>query len=492
MIFTPQHLRAFANLSHDRNPLHLEEHYAARTPFGRNVVYGMGLILSGLGQWACDQPFALRSIAGHFRKPIYLYEEYAVRIVETGNFVELQFMSGSSSRANAMFEWEHFRPSGEEALTAENAFHPRQIAADREYSEFDAVVAEQELKYCPNLPVLRELRDRIRLSSQQMPLCQLSALLWASYFVGMEIPGRQALFSDFEFDFALPAIERVEIGLTDITFATNPCFGQISVSGCGDGIKRFKLTAFQRPRSVTYPIESVREEVREGQALAGKVAVVSGAARGFGSVLAKSFALHGADVVVNYRSDEESAQRTASEIRRYGRNVMLAPGDISQESICSNIAKQITEKYCTMDILVNNASPPIGARPFLEWTPHEFMVFVEHSIRMCVQSCYQFIPIMKSGGWIINVSSIYSKAPGPQFTHYVTAKMAIEGLSKALAQEHKHLNFIMVYPPRMLTDQTNLVYEIRPPVSASKVAGQLLNAVFSLPSNANYHELELG
>jgi NAD(P)-dependent dehydrogenase (short-subunit alcohol dehydrogenase family) len=96
---------------------------------------------------------------------------------------------------------------------------------------------------------------------------------------------------------------------------------------------------------------------------------------------------------------------------------------------------------------------------------------------------------MAPGGTIIHVSSIYTLAPPPKFAHYVAAKSAVDGLLRALAQEHPSLRFVNLHAPRMLTDQTNLPYDTDPPVSAISVAMQALAAIAALPAEPNLHDL---
>lgn len=358
-----------------------------------------------------------------------------------------------------------------------------------------AGLPHEEATYRPNKggKVIGALGSLFKLSSQQIPRGQLSALLWASYFVGMEAPGQQAMFAGFEFAFALPPVENPGITLRGMASVFEPRFKRLKMSGHGDGIKHFQLTAFRRPDRVVYSMESIKNALASSPpSFDGKVVFVSGGSRGFGSVLARSFALQGADIAVNYRSHDDDARIVEEEILRQGRQILLVKGDLSQESDCGRMAEEVRARYGHVDILVHNAFPAVPARQFFEWAPSELTSFVVHAVQMCAQLCHHFIAVMKDGGMIVNISSLYVRQPPSGFTHYVTAKSAVDGFIKCLAQEQRHLNFVTVRAPRMLTDQTNNIFDLSPPnMSAIPVSKSLLALLGTIPPDGNYQELDL-
>src|SRR4051812_13015531 len=74
--FREEHLEAFSRLSYDVNPLHRNEAYARRTPFGERVIFGVASVLTLLGVWAGGRPFRLRRLEAQFRKPLFVGREY--------------------------------------------------------------------------------------------------------------------------------------------------------------------------------------------------------------------------------------------------------------------------------------------------------------------------------------------------------------------------------------------------------------------------------
>src|SRR5690242_14088096 len=89
--------------------------------------------------------------------------------------------------------------------------------------------------------------------------------------------------------------------------------------------------------------------------LKNKVAVVTGASRGIGTGIAKSFAAEGAAVVVNYLSSKEGAERVVAEIVEKGGRAVAVQGDVSKASDVRRIFAETKKAFGTLDVLVNNA-----------------------------------------------------------------------------------------------------------------------------------------
>lgn len=89
--------------------------------------------------------------------------------------------------------------------------------------------------------------------------------------------------------------------------------------------------------------------------LANKVALITGASKGIGRAIAKLFAQEGAKVVLNYVSDDNAAQSSASEIRAFGGSVTLFKGDVSKKADMLALAAVALEQYDRIDILCANA-----------------------------------------------------------------------------------------------------------------------------------------
>src|SRR5262249_38219882 len=89
--------------------------------------------------------------------------------------------------------------------------------------------------------------------------------------------------------------------------------------------------------------------------LAGRVALVTGAARGIGRAIASVFAREGADVAVNYTRSRQAAEELAAEIRPAGRRALAVEADVSRKADVSAMAARVVAELGRIDILVCNA-----------------------------------------------------------------------------------------------------------------------------------------
>ncbi len=201
--------------------------------------------------------------------------------------------------------------------------------------------------------------------------------------------------------------------------------------------------------------------------LEGKVALISGAATGvdgelmgFGGATAKLFVREGAKVVLT-DINEESGQKTASEIREQGGDAMFLRLDVTREQDWINAVQVTVSSYGKLDILVNNAGT--GAQFTVEDTPEEVW-----DSQMDIHAKGTFlgtkhaIPEMRKagGGSIVNVSSIYGIVGSPSSTAYHAAKGAIRLFTKAAAIQYAKENIRVnsVHPGYVFTPMTERIF----------------------------------
>ena len=170
--------------------------------------------------------------------------------------------------------------------------------------------------------------------------------------------------------------------------------------------------------------------------LDGKVAVVTGAGKGIGAAIAKTFAEAGADVAIGARTVAD-LERVAAEITALGRRALVVQTDVLDFEQLQNLADRAMAEFGRIDILVNNAGgfPP---KPVSQTTAREF----EGAFRFNVSTAYEMsricAPLMvdsSGSGAILNISSIAGHKPTPCFAAYGTAKGALSLLTQELAQE---------------------------------------------------------
>lgn len=169
--------------------------------------------------------------------------------------------------------------------------------------------------------------------------------------------------------------------------------------------------------------------------LTGKVAVVTGASKGIGAGIAKSFAAAGAAVVVNYASSREGADRVVAEINGSGGKAIAVHGDVSKADDVRRVFAAAKEAFGSLDVLVNNAGvfrfDPLEAVTEDEFH-REFNINVLGTLLATQESLKHFGP---AGGSVINISSVVSTNPVANSVVYSATKGAVDTITRALAKE---------------------------------------------------------
>ena len=105
--------------------------------------------------------------------------------------------------------------------------------------------------------------------------------------------------------------------------------------------------------------------------LEGQIALVTGASRGIGRAIALRLAAEGADLAVNFKTDQHRAEAVAAEIREAGRRAVVFPGDVRNDRSVRDMVQRVEHFYGRIDVLVNNAGveyeEPIEATSEEHW-----------------------------------------------------------------------------------------------------------------------------
>lgn len=173
-----------------------------------------------------------------------------------------------------------------------------------------------------------------------------------------------------------------------------------------------------------------------GGKLDGKIAIITGAARGLGAAYAKAFAAEGAQVCV---SDVLDPSVTVAAIESDGGKAIGVIADVTDILACENLVTQTAEAFGGVDILVNNAAlfVDIPRRTFLDIDSDEWDKVMAVNVRGSFNCAKAVVPVMRDrgAGSIINISSSTAMKGIPFTLHYVTSKGAIIAMTRALARE---------------------------------------------------------
>lgn len=170
--------------------------------------------------------------------------------------------------------------------------------------------------------------------------------------------------------------------------------------------------------------------------LAGKAAIVTGAAKGIGQAIAMRLSDAGASVVVA-DVDMPAAEATAAAIVAAGGNAVALYDDTATVDDAGALVAKAVAAYGSLDILVNNAGI-YRFQPFLELTPEMWDTTMNINLRgaaFLAQAAARQMIAQGKGGRIINISSIDAFHPTGNLTHYDSSKGGMEMLTKGMARE---------------------------------------------------------
>jgi 3-oxoacyl-[acyl-carrier protein] reductase len=170
--------------------------------------------------------------------------------------------------------------------------------------------------------------------------------------------------------------------------------------------------------------------------LENKVAVITGAASGFGAGTARLFAAEGAAVVVADISDE-AGESIVDSINTSGGKAVYAHADVTSRHDTRNMIDAAEKLGGRLDILINNAGYSHSNKEFSTVTDQEFDRVYDVNVKAVFIAVQEALPVFRrnGGGCIINTSSTAALRPRPGLAVYCSSKGAVSNLTKALAVE---------------------------------------------------------
>jgi enoyl-[acyl-carrier protein] reductase III len=168
--------------------------------------------------------------------------------------------------------------------------------------------------------------------------------------------------------------------------------------------------------------------------LAGKIAFITGGARGIGRATALKLAREGCDVAIAYHNSHEEAEAVCKTIRELGRKSLAIQADVSDPESIKEAFEIFRKEFNRVDIVVSNAA--IGVlKSAMELTLKHFRRCMETNALALNSLAQNAAPIMPEGGCIIGLSSLGSVRAVPMYSFIGASKAALESLARGLAQE---------------------------------------------------------
>ncbi len=194
--------------------------------------------------------------------------------------------------------------------------------------------------------------------------------------------------------------------------------------------------------------------------LSGKRVVVTGGTRGIGRSIVLAAASAGAQVLTCYRQESEAVDQLTRELKELGGNHHLVRADVGNPSDVEELAEEVAGRLGGVDALVNNAGV-ISHVPFDQLSLDEWNRIINTNLTGVFLVTQKLLPLMGSGGSIINIGSRGAVAGIPMRGHYTASKAGIVGLTRSLAKElgRRGIRVNVVAPGVINTDDGELTEE---------------------------------
>ena len=169
--------------------------------------------------------------------------------------------------------------------------------------------------------------------------------------------------------------------------------------------------------------------------LKGKVAIVTGAAKGIGAEIARELAAEGASVVVNYARSRAEADRVVAEIGKNGGKAVAVQADVSKLAEVERLFAETKKSFGSLDVLVNNAGVYEFA-PLENVKEQDFHRQFDINVMGLILSTREAVKLFgDNGGSVINIGSLASTLTPPDSVVYSATKGAVDAVTRVLSKE---------------------------------------------------------
>jgi NAD(P)-dependent dehydrogenase (short-subunit alcohol dehydrogenase family) len=468
----------FAAASGDGNPLHLDEAFARKSPFGACIVHGSLVVVGLLGGLSEEVLTNARSLHATFGAPVFVDEPLVAEARRGG-------------RADA---WE-VRLSGRGRLLARVVVSETGAAADPPTPKplADVPMRTEPFARAPGEPSagyelagayrpgkeLAEIARRWQVEALDAGL--LEGLAWASYVIGMELPGLHGLFAAATLT-ALGSDPEGSRGVHALRLREHDSrSGRLLIDGILSGSAGTRtaatLEAFTRQPVPLTNAALVLPEVPPVPS--GGAVVVIGGSRGFGAALALALLGHGHVVHALYSTSVDSATELVRAAGPYGERLVLHRADAQNPAGLAALSDALeASETRLLGVVLSAAAPPLAMGVTAD-SAGAIADYVATSVRLVAVPLGALLPRLADDGFVLFCSSAALAAPPRDWPHYVAAKGAIEGLARWTATAAPGVRSVIARLPKMLTDMTNSPSARVGAVAPEPVARRLVDRVES-------------
>jgi len=437
-VFTSDDQLAFAKLSGDYNPLHLDPVLARRLLFGRQVVHGLHALL-----WSLDlhlksqtQPLELRTVKASFQAGVGLGETVRCRVTPLDEYrIAIQLETESTPAAWIEIAWSPLRRHRTGALPKISP--PQGKCRKRAIEELTAASGNLALHF--NGDLAGRLFPNL---SRVLPPMQLGVLLATTRLVGMECPGHHSIYSSLNLAFFSSSG-----GDPNLYYHVSDCnkrLALVSMDVKGPGVKG-QIKAFLRPspqRQTAFTDVCRRVESEEFSA---QQALIVGGSRG------KLLAAGGAEIILTYYRGQQDAQRIVEEIVAHGAHADCLPLNVLDLS--QGLPDRITDLSKPL-YLYYFATPYIFGAAKGKFSSQRFDTFSKYYVSGFHRTVQTLADAKIGLRKVFYPSSVAIEELPMDMAEYAAAKMAGEILCDFLQKAHPGLIIHKPRLPRVATDQT--------------------------------------
>ncbi|MEG3637902.1 MaoC/PaaZ C-terminal domain-containing protein [Magnetococcus sp. PR-3] len=442
--------QAFAKLSGDHNPIHLDPLYARRLPFGQSVVHGLHGVMLALDLLLaqCERPHALVKLKVRFSRPIGHDQPFTHQLQkkEGGHFrIKLQAQSHICTTLSGQLI-----PAAEVKAVARPDL-PEMMAPHRaDWKEI--VAAEGTIPLHWSCAEGRALFPHL---GRRLQGDQAAVLLALTRLVGMWLPGEHSLFGGFTFRFASIHTHEDPCLTYRVTHADEARrLLELSLEGAmGKG----GVSAFVRSVPVKQvSLAALRQQVSP-ELLVGRRVLVVGGSRGVGEVIAKVALAMGAQVHVTYHRGSQEVDQLIQEASQ--ESLLLTSSPLNVLQCTPNPWPELWQKG-PFDLLTYFATPAISLNPYQGWQQSLFDKYMSYYVAPFMRLAEVAMADKQQPAQpmvMLQPSTIFVAEPTVGALEYAGAKSALEICGRYLEAQHPSLAVLTPRLPRLLTDQTGML-----------------------------------
>jgi len=443
-VFTSDDQLAFAKLSGDYNPLHLDPVFARRLLFGRQVVHGLHALL-----WSLDyhlksqvQPLELRTVKANFQAGIGVGQAVRNMVTRQDDYrITAQLETDSTLAVWIDITWSPLR--NQLTGTLPNMSPDQETCRERLIEEVAAASGNVALYFDGDLAG-GLFPNLVRV----LPPMQLAALLATTRLVGMECPGYHSIYSSLDLAFFSD-----NAGVSNLNYHVTDCnkrLALVSMDVDAPGMKG-QVKAFLRPKPQRQGAFAAISLQVESEEFSAQQALIVGGSRGLGEVTAKLLAAGGAEVILTYYRGEQDAQRIVEEIVSHGASVDCFPLNVLEPS--QGLAGRITNRSKPL-YLYYFATPFIFGAVKGKFSSQRFATFSEYYVTGFLRTVQALADPTIGLQKVFYPSSAAIEELPLDMGEYAAAKIAGEILCDFLQKAHPGLAIHKPRLPRVATDQT--------------------------------------